>query len=67
LLLLFPSTLSSSDATRRDDAARTRTQTVKIDNTSDPLATVVTIEFADVLGELLDTVRSFLVWQRRSG
>jgi len=30
--------------------------TVKIDNTSDPLATVVTIEFADVLGELLDTM-----------
>jgi hypothetical protein len=35
-----------------------RTQSVKIDNTSDPLATIVTIEFGDVLGELLDTVRA---------
>lgn len=59
--------MSSSDATRRGDAACTRTQTVKIDNTSDPLATIVTVEFADQLGELLDTVRSLLVWQRSSG
>lgn len=29
---------------------------MKIDNTSDPLATIVTIEFGDVLGELLDTM-----------
>ncbi len=29
---------------------------VKIDNHSDPFATVVTVEFGDRLGELLDTV-----------
>lgn len=29
---------------------------VKIDNESDPFATVVTVEFGDRLGELLDTV-----------
>lgn len=34
------------------------TPIVKIDNQSDPFATVVTIEFGDRLGELLDTVRS---------
>lgn len=31
---------------------------VKIDNHSDPFATVVTVEFGDRLGELLDTVNS---------
>jgi hypothetical protein len=31
---------------------------VKIDNESDAFATVVTVEFGDRLGELLDTVRS---------
>jgi hypothetical protein len=30
---------------------------VKIDNSTDPFATVVTVEFGDRLGELLDTVR----------
>lgn len=30
---------------------------VKIDNQSDPFATVVSIQFGDRLGELLDTVR----------
>jgi hypothetical protein len=30
---------------------------VKIDNRSDPFATIVTVEFGDRLGELLDTVR----------
>jgi hypothetical protein len=30
---------------------------VKIDNQHDPFATVVTIEYGDRLGELLDTVR----------
>ena len=30
---------------------------VKIDNESDPFATVVSVEFGDRLGELLDTVR----------
>ncbi len=34
------------------------TPIVKIDNQHDPFATVVTIEFGDRLGELLDTVRS---------
>jgi hypothetical protein len=29
---------------------------VKIDNESDPFATIVTIEYGDYLGELLDTV-----------
>ncbi len=32
---------------------------VKIDNQHDPFATVVTIEFGDRLGQLLDTVRPF--------
>ena len=31
---------------------------VKIDNESDPFATIVSIEFGDRLGELLDTVAS---------
>lgn len=30
---------------------------VKIDNSTDPFATVVKVEFGDRLGELLDTVR----------
>jgi hypothetical protein len=30
---------------------------VKIDNESDPFATIVSIEYGDRLGELLDTVR----------
>jgi hypothetical protein len=30
---------------------------VKIDNQNDPFATVVTVEYGDRLGELLDTVR----------
>ena len=34
------------------------TPVVKIDNQHDPFATVVTIEYGDRLGELLDTVRS---------
>ena len=33
------------------------TPVVKIDNQHDPFATVVTIEYGDRLGELLDTVR----------
>lgn len=32
-------------------------QSVIIDNLADPLATVVVIEFGDLLGDLLDTVR----------
>ena len=36
------------------------TPIVKIDNQHDPFATVVTIEFGDRLGQLLDTVRPFL-------
>ena len=31
--------------------------TVLIDNMSDPLATIITVKFGDLLGELLDTVR----------
>jgi hypothetical protein len=34
---------------------------VKIDNSRDPFATVVTVEFGDRLGELLDTVRPVLL------
>ena len=30
---------------------------VKIDNHTDPFATIVTIEFGDILGDLADTVR----------
>lgn len=30
---------------------------IKIDNSTDPFATVVKVEFGDRLGELLDTVR----------
>ena len=30
---------------------------IKIDNQSDPFATIVSIEYGDLLGELLDTVR----------
>ena len=42
---------------------------VKIDNQSDAFATLVTVEFGDKLGELLDTVRrwkaaSFLAAER---
>jgi hypothetical protein len=31
---------------------------IKIDNTTDPFATVVKVDFGDRLGELLDTVRA---------
>ena len=34
------------------------TPVIKIDNQHDPFATVVTIEYGDRLGELLDTVQS---------
>lgn len=34
------------------------TPVVKIDNTTDPFATIVTVEFGDRLGELLDTMRA---------
>lgn len=34
------------------------TPTIKIDNTSDPFATVIKVDFGDRLGELLDTVRA---------
>ena len=33
------------------------TPIVRLDNLSDPLATIVEIEFGNLLGELLDTVR----------
>ncbi len=33
---------------------------VKIDNESDPFATVVTVEFGDYLGELVDTVSGLI-------
>lgn len=36
------------------------TPVIKIDNQHDPFATVVTIEYGDRLGELLDTVSLFL-------
>lgn len=32
------------------------TPTIKIDNASDPFATIVKVDFGDRLGELLDTV-----------
>lgn len=35
------------------------TPTIKIDNQSDPFATIVKVDFGDRLGELLDTVRSY--------
>ena len=35
-----------------------RVQTVMIDNLSDPMATIVVIEFGDYLGDMLDTVRA---------
>ena len=35
---------------------------VKIDNQTDPFATVVTVEFGDKLGELLDTVSFCYSW-----
>lgn len=35
---------------------------VKIDNEADPFATVVTIEYGDRLGELLDTVGAAGLW-----
>lgn len=38
---------------------------VKIDNESDPFATIVSVEYGDRLGELLDTVR--LVADRGGG
>jgi hypothetical protein len=34
---------------------------VKIDNESDPFATIVSIEYGDRLGELLDTVSALLL------
>ena len=36
------------------------TPVVKIDNQHDPFATVVTIEYGNRLGELLDTVHCFV-------
>lgn len=38
------------------------TPTIKIDNTSDPFATIVKVDFGDRLGELLDTV---CLWHRK--
>lgn len=38
------------------DKAGKCTPAVRIDNTSDPFATVVTVEFGDELGELLETI-----------
>ena len=40
---------------------------VRIDNESDPFATVVTIEYGDMLGELLDTVRCKLQAAQQAG
>jgi len=39
------------------DAGAVPQPVVKIDNQHDPFATIVTVEFGDRLGELLDTVR----------
>jgi hypothetical protein len=33
------------------------TPTIKIDNHSDPFATVIKVDYGDLLGDLLDTVR----------
>ena len=40
---------------------------VLIDNMSDPLATIITVGFGDLLGELLDTVSALwtLRWHMR--
>jgi len=45
------------------DAGAVPQPVVKIDNQHDPFATIVTVEFGDRLGELLDTVRC---WGRSS-
>ena len=45
-------------STQNGSTAKSEAQVVvKIDNESDPFATVVTVEFGDYLGELVDTVR----------
>jgi hypothetical protein len=49
------STTNGAAATAGDTTAL---PVVKIDNRSDPFATIVSVEFGDRLGELLDTVRA---------
>jgi hypothetical protein len=47
-----------SESTNGSTSATVPEPVVKIDNERDPFATVVTIEYGDRLGELLDTVGS---------
>jgi hypothetical protein len=56
---LLASSSNGATATAADSATANGVPTpvVKIDNISDPFATLVSVEFGDRLGELLDTVR----------
>ena len=46
----------AQSATNGTPAAAVPEPVVKIDNESDPFATIVSIQYGDRLGELLDTV-----------
>lgn len=46
----------SDQASSNNGASDVPEPIVKIDNESDPFATIVTVEYGDRLGELLDTV-----------
>lgn len=49
---------TTNGAAATTGGATDATPIVKIDNRSDPFATIVTVEFGDRLGELLDTITS---------
>lgn len=48
--------MASDQASSNNGASDVPEPIVKIDNESDPFATIVTVEYGDRLGELLDTV-----------
>lgn len=52
------SAASSGNGAAATANGATATPVVKIDNRTDPFATIVSVEFGDRLGELLDTVSS---------
>lgn len=52
------SSVRAAAAEKDECAAPSMYPTVIIDNTADPLATVVEVEFGDVLGQLIDTCES---------
>ena len=54
------STANEKKITQQFEEQGIPTPIIKIDNKSDNFSTVVSLEFGDQLGELLDTVRSLM-------